>query len=119
MNDSNLVFFYFTLSQFDILFYITAHFFHSVQWTNDNSFLTFTQTPISESNVNNVTELLVRVTDVAEELDSYDVALATITIIDIVDFNSASEEVSCVGSTLISVSSMTYNDYNGVEEQFR
>ena len=47
-----------------------------------------------ESNVNNVTELLVSETSASDELDSYDVALATTTIISIVAFNSSQMQVS-------------------------
>jgi hypothetical protein len=56
--------------------------------------LIFKQTPIDESNVNNITEVLVTETAVATELDFYDVALATNTIVDIVDYNSSLTEVT-------------------------
>ena len=54
----------------------------------------FEQTTIDESNVNNITEVLVTETAVASELDAYDLALATSTIVDIVDYNSSMTEVS-------------------------
>ncbi|XP_028408039.1 adhesion G-protein coupled receptor G4-like isoform X2 [Dendronephthya gigantea] len=56
--------------------------------------LELSKTPIDETNVNNITEVLVGETEAPDELDSYDVALVTTTISDIVDYNSSLAEVA-------------------------
>ena len=57
------------------------------------------QTPINDSNANNVTEYLVMETAESTELDSYDVFLATSTITHIVEHTSSLGEVSFVTNT--------------------